>query len=461
MRSAWAAFAATGDPSGGDLGPVAARTIRLPRPTMVLDEGGPRRSTIRWPRTGVVGRPVGSRPGRGRAAELTRSLRAAAWLSTSRALAAELSAAVAEGDQLRRLPDATWKLLLEGGFLRALQPARWGGGEVELVDFLDAVVELSRANPSAGWVAGVIGVHPWQLALFDEQAQEELWGDDAATMHSSSYNPTGTAVSVDGGYQVSGRWSFSSGCDHCRAVNLGAVVRDQRGAGDLADFRSFLLLEGDYRIDDNWHVAGLRGTGSKDIVVDGVFVPTHRTQSHTEYAMGLALPGQVRNNGPLYRMPQSVVFNMAVAASVFGAAEGFVDDMDRRGARPSERPAGAAGRRPAGAAAGGGGGVDAGRRHHDAAGRRRRADAPGRAGEVATMTERGAYRWHLNRNCEQVGTVTAELMRGRRRGGRSSWTIPSSVATRTSRPGSGTPSWGPTRWPGRWAGPSSAPARPS
>ena len=210
----------------------------------------------------------------------------------ARALAAELSAAVAEADQLRRLPDATWKLLLESGFLRALQPARWGGGEVELVDFLDAVFELSRVNPSAGWVAGVIGVHPWQLALFDEQAQEEVWGEDAATMHSSSYNPTGTAVPVDGGYQVSGRWSFSSGCDHCRAVNLGAVVREQRGAGDLADFRSFLLLEGDYRIDDTWHVAGLRGTGSKDIVVDGVFVPTHRTQSHTEYAMAWPCPGR-------------------------------------------------------------------------------------------------------------------------------------------------------------------------
>src|SRR6476646_9997049 len=195
-------------------------------------------------------------------------------------------------------------------------PAGAAAGPVGLIEFLDAVFELSRANPSAGWVAGVIGVHPWQLALFEERAQEEVWGDDPATMHSSSYNPTGSAVAVAGGYQVSGRWSFSSGCDHCRAVNLGAVVREQRGAGDLTDFRSFLLLEGEYHIDDTWHVAGLRGTGSKDIVVDGVFVPAHRTQSHTDYAMGLSLPGQVRNDGPLYRMPQSVVFNMAVAASV-------------------------------------------------------------------------------------------------------------------------------------------------
>ena len=88
---------------------------------------------------------------------------------------------------------------------------------------------LSRANPSAGWVAGVIGVHPWQLALFDERAQEAMWADDPATMHSSSYNPTGKAEKVDGGYRVSGRWSFSSGCDHCHGVNLGAIVRGGDG----------------------------------------------------------------------------------------------------------------------------------------------------------------------------------------------------------------------------------------
>src|SRR5262249_50256488 len=159
--------------------------------------------------------------------------------------------------------------------LRALQPKRWGGGEADIVEFFDAVFTLSRANPSAGWVAGVIGVHPWQLALFDERAQEELWGEDPAAMNSSSYIPTGKAARVDGGYNVSGRWSFSSGCDHCRAVNLGAIVP----GGEIPDFRSFLLLAGQYRIEDNWHVAGLKGTGSKDIVVDEAFVPEHRTQS--------------------------------------------------------------------------------------------------------------------------------------------------------------------------------------
>src|SRR4030095_5862810 len=225
-------------------------------------------------------------------------------------------------------------LLHEGGVLRALQPARWGGGEVHIVEFIDAVAEISRASPSAGWVAGVIGVHPWQLALFDDAAQRDMWGSDPATMHSSSYNPTGKAEKVDGGFSVLGPWSFSSGCDHCTGVVLGAPVGKREIAGTTApDFRSFLISRDQYRIDDNWHVAGLSGTGSKDIVVESAFVPEYRTQSHLDYAFNLPLPGRKLNDGPLYRLPWSVVFNMALAASVLGSARGFIDEWIEQ-ARP-------------------------------------------------------------------------------------------------------------------------------
>ncbi len=322
-------------------------------------------------------------------------------------LAADLAAARAEGDEMRRLPDDTWKQLLEGGFLRALQPARWGGGEVRLVDFVDAIITLSAANSSAGWVAGVIGVHPWQLALFDELAQEEMWGDDPATMHSSSYNPTGKAEKVDGGYRVSGRWSFSSGCDHCRGVNLGAVIP----GGEIADFRSFLLLPDQYRIDDNWHVAGLKGTGSKDIVVDDAFVPDYRTQSHLDYAFDAPLPGRERNDGPLYRLPWSVVFNMALAASILGSARGFIDTWvdqtkDRvvaGGNRIADDPL--TQRRLADALW-----------DLDAAITVMRADAQtlwemAEAHQAPTMAERGRFRWNMNRGCERVSDAVVDLFR--------------------------------------------------
>ena len=209
----------------------------------------------------------------------------------ARRVAARLAANAAEDDRMRRLSDPTWKLLLDGGFLRALQPARFGGGEVSLVEFVDAAIELSRASSSAGWVAGVIGVHPWQLALFPDKAQQEMWDENPTTMHSSSYNPTGKAEKVAGGYKVSGRWSFSSGCDHCRGVMLGAICGSRGiGGNQVRDFRSLLLMRDQYRIEDNWHVAGLKGTGSKDIVVEETFVPDYRTQSHLDYATNRRCP---------------------------------------------------------------------------------------------------------------------------------------------------------------------------
>lgn len=323
-------------------------------------------------------------------------------------LAADLAAARSEGDELRRLPDRVWKTLLAGGFLRSLQPKRWGGGEVHIVEFLDAIVALSAAEPSAGWVAGVIGVHPWQLALFDDRAQQEMWGQDPSRMHSSSYNPTGKAERVDGGYKVWGRWSFSSGCDHCQAVNLGAIVP---GGGDISEFRSFLLMAGQYRIDDNWHVAGLKGTGSKDIVVDEAFVPDYRTQSHIDYALGATLPGQELNDGPLYRLPWSVVFNMALAASILGSAYGFIDIWIAE----------TEGRTVAGS----------GHLADDPLTQRRLAEAlwdldaaltvvrndaqamwdAAEARLTPTMEDRARMRWNMNRGCERVADACAGLFR--------------------------------------------------
>lgn len=334
-----------------------------------------------------------------------------ALLAAARSIAPELAAAAAGENAARRLSDGTWKQLLEKGFLRALQPARWGGGELPLVDFLDAAMELAAASPAAGWVAGVIGVHPWQLALFPEEAQQEMWGSDPTTMHSSSYNPTGKAERTEGGYRVSGRWSFSSGCDHCRGVNLGAIagVREVFGT-TVPDFRSFLLLPGEYRIEDNWHVAGLQATGSKDIVVDGVVVPEYRTQSHLDYALNLPLPGWERNDAALYRLPWSVVFNMALAAATLGSARGFIEAWTQEasarvvlGKRVADDPL--TQRRLAEATW-----------MLEASVTRMRADARelqemAEARVPASMAQRAHLRWNLNRGCELVGSAVADLFR--------------------------------------------------
>ena len=153
-----------------------------------------------------------------------------------------------EAEDGRVVPAESVKALAETGFFRLLQPASFGGLEADPVTFFTAVRLIASACGSTGWVASVVGVHPWQLALFPPQAQQDVWGVDPATRMSSSYAPTGKAKQVDGGYRLDGRWSFSSGCDHASWVLLGGIVTNDEG--QPVDFCTFLLPASDYVIDD-------------------------------------------------------------------------------------------------------------------------------------------------------------------------------------------------------------------
>src|SRR6516165_6083857 len=131
-----------------------------------------------------------------------------------------------EAEDARAVPAESVKSLEETGFFRLLQPKTAGGLEADPVAFFTAVRLIASACGSTGWVASVVGVHPWQLALFPEQAQQEVWGADRDTRMSSSYAPTGRAKQADHGYTLHGRWSFSSGCDYASWVLLGGIVTD-------------------------------------------------------------------------------------------------------------------------------------------------------------------------------------------------------------------------------------------
>jgi len=231
-----------------------------------------------------------------------------------------------ETEDARVVPAESVKSLEETGFFRLLQPKSAGGLEADPVTFFTAVRLIASACGSTGWVASVVGVHPWQLALFPQQAQDDVWGADPATRMSSSYAPTGKAKLVKGGgevggggYQLNGRWSFSSGCDHASWVLLGGIVTDD--AGQPVDFCTFLLPASDYTIDDVWDTVGLRGTGSNDVVVDNAFVPGHRALSFTGVTK-IACPGHQVNPGPLYRIPFGSIFSYAITTPIIGMATG-------------------------------------------------------------------------------------------------------------------------------------------
>src|SRR5213080_2483098 len=182
-----------------------------------------------------------------------------------------------ETEDARVVPAESVKSLAETGFFRLLQPKSAGGLEADPVTFFTAVRLIASACGSTGWVSSVVGVHPWQLALFPQQAQQEVWGEDNDTLVSSSYAPMGKLTPTEGGYELTGRWSFSSGCDHCSWVLLGALVIGPEGKP--VDFLTVLIPRSDYAIDDVWNVVGLCGTGSNDIVIEKKFVPAHRTLS--------------------------------------------------------------------------------------------------------------------------------------------------------------------------------------
>ena len=240
------------------------------------------------------------------------------YIERVRALVPGIRERAAECESLRRLPEETFKEFQEAGLLRGVQPERWGGFELTPLEFYEGVMEVGAACPSTAWFLGVVGIHNWQLGLFPDQAQVDVWGDATDVQISSSYAPTGKVERVDGGFRLSGRWFFSSGCDQCQWVFLGGLAP---GEGPAPDMRTYLVPRSEYEIVDNWHVAGLAGTGSKIIEVEGAFVPEHRTHRMTD-AYNLDNPGQSVNTGTLFRLPWACVFNFALVAPAIGAAQG-------------------------------------------------------------------------------------------------------------------------------------------
>jgi 3-hydroxy-9,10-secoandrosta-1,3,5(10)-triene-9,17-dione monooxygenase len=224
-----------------------------------------------------------------------------------------------DAERARVVPEATVKELEDTGFFRMLQPKRYDGLEADPVEFFTAVRDIAGACGSTGWISSVLGVHPWQVALFAEEAQQAVWGEDTSTRLSSSYAPTGKAVLADGGFTLSGKWSFSSGCDHATWVLLGGLVFDKEG--QVVDFRTFLVPREKYQIVDVWNVVGLRGTGSNDIVVEETFIPEAFTLSMGDTGRCYG-PGQSVNDSDLYKLPFHSLFTTTISTPIIGMAYG-------------------------------------------------------------------------------------------------------------------------------------------
>lgn len=212
----------------------------------------------------------------------------------------------------RRVPAENIEALQSAGFFLALQPGRWGGHELDPQDFFRMQIEIAQCCMSTAWASGIIAVHAFQIALMDHKAQQDVWGENIHTRVSSAYAPMGKVEPVEGGFRFSGRWSWSSGCDHCTWALLGGILPD-------GTYRTFLVPRSDYRIEDTWYSMGLQGTGSNDIVVESAFVPDYRTHKQSDGFNGTN-PGVDQSSAPLYHLPWAQLFIRVVSTPAIGAA---------------------------------------------------------------------------------------------------------------------------------------------
>ena len=222
-------------------------------------------------------------------------------LRRARDLVPRLAERAEEATAARQVPAATIAEYHEAGILRILQPRRFGGLQGRFSLFSRIVEELTYGCVSSAWVYAVLGEHQWIVASYPEQAQIDVWGDDPLAVAASSLVPRAAAVRTAGGWRLSGRYPFSSGCDAAQWALIGAFLGE---VGDPKGIAYLLVPLGEVEIIDDWHVLGLLGTGSKSLVLNDVFVPEHRVVMVADMFAGTVPGAAVHPDYPVVRAPR-------------------------------------------------------------------------------------------------------------------------------------------------------------
>ncbi len=238
-------------------------------------------------------------------------------------------------EELRRLPDETNRDLLDAGLYRMYQPKRYGGFEADYQLQIDVSAEIGRGCGSTAWVLSILASHSWVQGMMTLEAQDEVWGKDPEALIASAF-PTRTATMkrVEGGVVLDGVWSFASGVDMCAWTHFNVFLPEesaeagkpaQAGKPGKPPVHYFVAVSAaDYEIIDDWYAAGMRGTGSKSVRAQSVFVPAHR-MLNTHQALGGHTPGSRVSPGPLYRMPLFALFGHGIVGPAVGIARGALE----------------------------------------------------------------------------------------------------------------------------------------
>jgi 3-hydroxy-9,10-secoandrosta-1,3,5(10)-triene-9,17-dione monooxygenase len=253
-------------------------------------------------------------------------------LGRARALAPKLRERSYATNKAGQIPSETIEDFWDFKLNYLLRPKKFGGPAMRPDEAFAAGFELGRGDGSAAWVWSVMLIHDLFVAHFPEEFQQEYWGKDR-TLSASSFLPHGKPTPVSGGVRVSGKWSFCSGVDNADWLFLGVFFGPPSGGAPMPDIRYIMAPKGDYQILDDWEVMGLRGTGSKSVVIDDKFVPNHRIVSHKEMSDATS-PGSRLHADPVYHAPIWSFVPFTISAPACGIAQGalesFVDEMKVR-----------------------------------------------------------------------------------------------------------------------------------
>jgi alkylation response protein AidB-like acyl-CoA dehydrogenase len=254
-------------------------------------------------------------------------------VGAARALASDARACAAETERERRLPASLVEAMADAGLFRVCVPATVGGVEASAAELVACCEEMARGDGAPAWCIATCGTTGLLAGFFGEDAAREVYASPRSVA-GGVVAPRGRAVAVDGGYRVTGRWPFASGCSHCDWLLGGCVVSDGDAVrmlpNGMPDGTLMMARADEVVIHDTWHVSGLRGTGSHDIEMADVFVPSSRAAS--------LFTDTPTATGPLFAFPLFGLLALCIGGVALGLGRGALDDLAELAA--AKRPLG-------------------------------------------------------------------------------------------------------------------------
>ena len=238
-------------------------------------------------------------------------------------LVPRVAALAIETDARRAVPDELIDAMMDAELFATLAPRAYGGFELGLDTYSEIVRRISAASPSTGWVAAFLMGAAWRMLTFSREGQEEIYGGRNYVLGAGSAQPITGVERADGGYRLTGRTGWNSGASHAEWFTInGLLIED----GRPPELMIFALPRHDVTIIDNWHIMGMQGTASCDIVVDGAFVPERRAAPFLPALAGHSA-GHALHANPMYHIPFLPFAMNEVLPVIVGTHRGAADAL--------------------------------------------------------------------------------------------------------------------------------------